>query len=568
MNLGRAVALLVVLAGLGVGAPPALAAPVSSATLFDEAELDARWTAAANATYAIEGDAREVQVSVRDPDGDDYWFWFASPPPAFLKAGVYDRAMRATPKAGRPGMYISRPSSSCNSYDGRFEIKDFALGADGVPSRLWVVYEYLCDGGQPEFGEVRYATQRPDGAAFAVPAVQRWAANDFGRPRIAVPVTVRATTPAQLGTARISGTNPPDFVIESDGCSGRQLAAGASCDVLVRFRAQAPGARTAVLDLGGGVQSQLQGFNYGGRTRLDIDGESTDPEEPEKFGVFTPADTWIKAYGGGSGAGFLASRGHDGGWVGSFRAAHDDPLVPGSYSGTRPNTHQQLPQPVPGLEIAGLGPYGGPCTNSTGEFTVTEIAHYPDGAVRSFAASFTEHCPAPTYRPLVTGSVAFRAGDTTPPAPWMTGGPAGAPDPGVAGSPLAPAGRAPWRCRGRAASRTPTLGTRRANHLRGSWRAERIVAGAGDDRVVAGRGDDCVDGGRGRDRLYGGAGADLLRGGPGRDVLIGGRARIGSTAAAVATSPMPDAAIAPEAASASGGSDQQVRARRAVRRAS
>jgi hypothetical protein len=62
------------------------------------------------------------------------------------------------------------------------------------------------------------------------------------------------------------------FGIVSDGCAGRSLGAGGSCQVVVRFAAGAPGARRATLEVGP-VQSTLQGFNYGGRTRLDITGQ-------------------------------------------------------------------------------------------------------------------------------------------------------------------------------------------------------------------------------------------------------------------------------------------------------
>jgi uncharacterized delta-60 repeat protein len=92
-------------------------------------------------------------------------------------------------------------------------------------------------------------------------------------------------------------------------------------------------------------------------------------------------------------------------------------------------------------------------------------------------------------------------GDPTPPAPAGPG-------------PVAtPSDRAP-RCAGR---RATLVGTPGRDRLRGTRRADVIVARGGPDRVLALAGNDVVCGGAGRDRLFGGAGRDLLIGGPGRD---------------------------------------------------
>lgn len=181
---------------------------------------------------------------------------------------------------------------------------------------------------------------------------------------------------------------------------------------------------------------------------------------------------------------------------------------------------QPSPQPAPGLSISNTWGYGDPCSNEVREFTITDITRYPDGATKSLGADFERRCTSPPGT-IVAGTIAFRVGDTTPLAPWMTGVPAGEPAP--PSSAPAPAGRAElrWRCTGPVRVR----GTRRANRLRGTPRADRIVAGRGNDRINAGRGNDCVSGGPGHDRIAGGPGADLLLGGSGRDVLTGGSGR-------------------------------------------
>jgi Tol biopolymer transport system component len=89
--------------------------------------------------------------------------------------------------------------------------------------------------------------------------------------------------------------------------------------------------------------------------------------------------------------------------------------------------------------------------------------------------------------------------------------PATSPPPAQPGRTLPP--RAP-RCAGR---RATIVGTPGRDRLRGTRRADVIVALGGNDRVTAGRGRDLVCGGRGNDRLFGGRGRDRLIGGPGRD---------------------------------------------------
>jgi hypothetical protein len=66
------------------------------------------------------------------------------------------------------------------------------------------------------------------------------------------------------------------------------------------------------------------------------------------------------------------------------------------------------------------------------------------------------------------------------------------------------------------------LGTKRADRITGSNRADLIFTFGGNDRVSGGRGNDCIVGGRGNDRLAGAQGKDTLIGGRGGDNLNGG----------------------------------------------
>jgi Tol biopolymer transport system component len=128
--------------------------------------------------------------------------------------------------------------------------------------------------------------------------------------------------------------------------------------------------------------------------------------------------------------------------------------------------------------------------------------------------------------------------DAPPPPPSPPPAPPLPPPPLPPPTPL-PAPPKPL-CLGRPAT---IVGTAGRNVLRGTPKADVIVAldgidlvlgrggadvicaGAGNDRVEGGPGADRIGGGPGNDRLLGGRGNDLLLGGPGKDVMRGGPGR-------------------------------------------
>ena len=70
-----------------------------------------------------------------------------------------------------------------------------------------------------------------------------------------------------------------------------------------------------------------------------------------------------------------------------------------------------------------------------------------------------------------------------------------------------------------------TVGTARADILKGTTAGDRMFGFGGDDRVEGFADDDCLEGGTGADRLLGAAGADRLIGGRDRDRMLGGNDR-------------------------------------------
>ncbi len=124
---------------------------------------------------------------------------------------------------------------------------------------------------------------------------------------------------------------------------------------------------------------------------------------------------------------------------------------------------------------------------------------------------------APDGRIVAAGQAFLNGSDVavarlqSDPGAGAGGGPGGGPGAGAAGRPP--------RCGGRTAT---IVGTAGKDRLRGTKRADVIVALGGNDTVAAGAGADLVCGGGGNDRLGGGGGKDRLLGGPGRDRLAGG----------------------------------------------
>jgi hypothetical protein len=76
----------------------------------------------------------------------------------------------------------------------------------------------------------------------------------FGNQKVGVPSAVQNVavnnlggTPLAITSLGLAGTNPTDFQVITDTCSGRSVAPGGSCAVGVRFNPTAGGARSAIL---------------------------------------------------------------------------------------------------------------------------------------------------------------------------------------------------------------------------------------------------------------------------------------------------------------------------------
>ena len=440
----------------------------------------------------------------------------AAPPGETLHTGVYDPVTYAY---ARDGAHAALDVDGCDPFEARFDVRDLAWGADGLPIRLWVVYEQHCYRDETTYGELRL-NEPDDGPASAVPGLLRFGAVEPGGVGEATPVAVYARSATTVSSVDVTG----NFPIAEDDCSGHALAAGDSCQVWVRFTPIGAGTYDGSLVAhlrDGAVTVPLQGFSYGGASGVTLHG---DPGEPLTHGGdlgYSPANAniWVD----GSDDVRFEAWGADGAIVtGDLAAPPGQALTPGAYSAAvRTSTPGRS---GPGFDIA---VDGSGCNTDDGSFAVTELARRADGGIARVRAEFTQHCDHEA--PALHGVVAWRAGNTTPPAPWMTPTTTAAPPTTTAAPPATAASPAPPTSSAASplASAAPALparrpaiparadcahlhrvtGTRRADHLTGTKRG------------------DCLRGGKGRDVLRGRAGNDVLVGGPGRDVLDCGPGR-------------------------------------------
>lgn len=213
------IALLLLLALEGTAA----ASGTSYVSLFsDQARPpggDAQLFHSGNSQISLSGSAADLTVNVKGALGDDT-FEFAAPPGRSLATGFYENAQRVASRAeGHPGIDINGKYRDCNTTDGRFEVRDIATGADGTPSRLWIIFEQHCAGGAPSlFGEVTINEPTPVAPALFAPSIIRWPPLDLGRSGAFVPATVLIGSQLRFNSLSVVGQDQGDFPIRVDGC--------------------------------------------------------------------------------------------------------------------------------------------------------------------------------------------------------------------------------------------------------------------------------------------------------------------------------------------------------------
>lgn len=461
-----------------------LVAPASafadSATMFSEAGdyigggrqalFDTRAGDRVSASVSSDGGGFYVSVS-GGPYGESYGMSFAAPDDTPLRPGVYVGAQRASfREAGRPGIDISGDGRGCNTISGSFEVRELVAGVDGNVQSAWIVYEQHCEGGTSAlFGEVRIGAPQP-----AAPSLVRWPARDVGGGGQAVPVIVGGSAP--VTGVSVVGEAAGDFVVRVDDCTG----AAPPCEIWVRFVPVAPGTRLAWLRVtdaaGGRVDIPLQAFAYGGSTGLTMRSDPGDYIGGGTTWTYGP-DSRIGVYGSRS----FISAGVDGAngdwWYLDFEPPAGDILAPGTYTGA---TRYPFNGTGAGLSISGEGRG---CNELSGSFTVHEL-QLTGSTLRSLSVSFEQHCEHMT--PALRGTLNFRAGDTTTPAPWMvaSGTPVPIGDPGTPPASTPPASAPPAEAPPVTPAPAPAPAVSAAVAARTSLAAERARVAASSRALV------------------------------------------------------------------------------------
>lgn len=419
--LGMAVALLI------LGAPAvARAATATDVVMYSDpgdyvgGGQQRLYTPSSSSITTSGGPAGELYVNVSGGASGDYFTLdFAAPPGQTLTPGVYTDAQRAPFRsAGHPGIDIYGSGRGCNETTGLFEVKDIATDADGKIARLWIVYEQHCEGGAlATFGEVRIDEPVDDSPATPAPAIVRWPAIDRGAAGSAVPVTIVAADSTKITGVTVTGDSPGDFPLRLDDCSGKTLVAGGTCEVWVRFVPTAAGTRSARLDVTDGSHhftTSLEGFSFGGTTRVNMQSDQGDYIGQGTGWAYAPINAKLVAGGTRSGVYYDVAGSNGDDWSATFKPPSGDIIAPGTYDNA---TRAPFSGDGAGLEVTGNGRG---CNEIKGKFTVKEATFDSSGRLRTFLVDFEQHCEGATA--ALRGEFAFRAGDTTAPAAWMVAG--------------------------------------------------------------------------------------------------------------------------------------------------
>ncbi|MDA0181723.1 hypothetical protein OJ997_15570 [Solirubrobacter phytolaccae] len=422
-------------------APAPLPARTASVTFTHEAAMRPTWDAQAgdDITLDMSGGGLKVHAN-RGSYGQPISLWFYTPPTSRgVKPGVYPTTRRSNDMEREPGdAGLDVEVDGMNMVGtGSFEVREFEL-VDGVVTRAWILFE-ASEGDRTHSGEVRIGMPAADGPRSA-PTTLRYGAVEVGEPGVAAPVAFWPKDGAKITDVRVVGEHAADARVRVDHCTDAPVVAGEACSVWVRFTPSAAGVRRATLratDAAGRTTDvPLEIFARGGDTSYTV--TSTMRPEREGLSPILPPMTLnydTKAdYGIGGDASrlriiFLANLNNM--WTMNFLAPPGETLQVGRYTDARWYSDRG---DRPGMSVS----IGVDCQHLTGEFTVHELERV-NRIVTKAKVSFEIFCPE--FTGSLRGTLAWRAGDATPVAPWMvaTGGPVVTPTPTVTATPTATA---------------------------------------------------------------------------------------------------------------------------------
>jgi uncharacterized delta-60 repeat protein len=331
---------------------------------------------------------------------------------------------------------------------------------------------------------------------------------------------------------RLNPDGLPDSSFDGDGRATFDFGGSDYIDAIARQ----PDGKLVVLGWTAAGGMWLVRLNVDGSPDASFDGDGRKPLEPATgdfgYDVLVQPDGKLVLIGGGVGSGFLVSRlTPDGSFDEGFADREGITAINfGASDSDFPNGGAVL-QANGKIVVAGYSK-----TGTSSQIVVARLQ--PGGELdTTFSSNGQQTLPGttawgvalqPDSRIVVAGDngadalIARLQGDSVQAGGGPAGGGPGGGGPGGGGITQVP------RCAGK---RATIVGSPRSDRLKGTRRADVIVALGGNDRIAAGRGNDLIcggngndsiDGGLGNDRLYGQNGKDKLGGGSGKDALSGG----------------------------------------------
>jgi hypothetical protein len=187
---------------------------------------------------------------------DGHWWNASISPPTgqSLAAGTYSTTR--FPSSSAAGLDVSGDGRGCNTSTGSLTVLEVSFDSDGNPLTFAASYEQHCEGdSEALFGELRYSSGFEFRAASTSPSALTFSGQLVGTSSAPQTVTISNTgsVALTLGSATVGGTNPGDFSVTSDACSGSTLDPAATCNLSVEFSPSGGGSRTARLEVPDGT---------------------------------------------------------------------------------------------------------------------------------------------------------------------------------------------------------------------------------------------------------------------------------------------------------------------------
>ena len=284
------VASLAVALAVAISGSPGAAAPVRAAGTITAFVLDSEpgeplgggqqvEYGPPDSSIAILNDAPGTfRVQVTGPSGEWWYARFAARGSDTIVVGTYENAQRFADDT-HPALDVYGQGMGCNATSGRFVISELERDATGNVTTLAASFEQHCEGGPAAlFGEVRYQASSGYKLLTVAPTSIDLGSVPIGSaaPQQTIQLTSIGTHSVALPGLSVDGTNAGDFAIVSETCPS-VLAAGSTCNVVVKATPSAVGQRSA--------QLAIDNDTFRGERSVDLTVTGTTPVSKVAWGT-------------------------------------------------------------------------------------------------------------------------------------------------------------------------------------------------------------------------------------------------------------------------------------------